>query len=104
MATYQLQWPTTNPKRLQPQFVRLAEAESAIGNGAGNPDYRVRRTEEDGPEEAPPSSADPPAAAAAAPKGGADTVGAEGAAGGAAGGRPERQLSSADRRWVGDSF
>ena len=59
-ATYQLQWPATNPKRLAPRFVPLSEAETAIGNGAGNPDFRVKRTEEDAVEE------DPPAAAAAA--------------------------------------
>ena len=95
-ATYQLQWPAIIPKRLDPRFVPLAEAEAgecersrrraahrlhaaarirrlglapkclpsnrlgccllqmpaAIGNGAGNPDFRLKRTEEDGPEEA----------------------------------------------------
>ncbi|KAL4856886.1 Apoptotic chromatin condensation inducer in the nucleus [Chlorella vulgaris] len=50
-ATYGLQWPITNPKRLAPRFVPLLEAESAIGTGAGNPDFRLRRMEEDGEEE-----------------------------------------------------
>ncbi|EFN59666.1 hypothetical protein CHLNCDRAFT_56500 [Chlorella variabilis] len=50
-ATYHLQWPATNPKRLAPRFVPLTEAETAIGTGAGNPDFRLKRTEEDGEEE-----------------------------------------------------
>ncbi|KAL4427699.1 hypothetical protein ABPG75_001788 [Micractinium tetrahymenae] len=66
-ATYQLQWPATNPKRLAPRFVPLAEAETSIGNGAGNPDFRIKRTEEDGEEEAPPA-AEAPAKVAADPK------------------------------------
>ncbi len=131
-ATYQLQWPATNPKRLAPRFVPLAEAETgarggqgtgaadvcwlaglhagwggtpdgaitaagvdqhsvvlqqqaclclptltvaalpthcarcaAIGTGAGNPDFRLKRTEEDGEDEV---AAAAPAPAAAAPK------------------------------------
>ena len=65
-ATYQLQWPATNPKRLAPRFVPLSEAETAIGNGAGNPDFRVKRTEEDAVEEGPPAAAAAAAPAAAA--------------------------------------
>ncbi|KAI3429480.1 hypothetical protein D9Q98_005571 [Chlorella vulgaris] len=56
-ATYGLQWPITNPKRLAPRFVPLLEAESAIGTGAGNPDFRLRRMEEDGEEEQAPEVA-----------------------------------------------
>ncbi|KAL4444627.1 hypothetical protein ABPG77_002444 [Micractinium sp. CCAP 211/92] len=65
-ATYQLQWPATNPKRLAPRFVPLAEAETSIGNGAGNPDFRIKRTEEDGEEAAP--AAEAPTVAAPEPK------------------------------------
>ena len=34
-ATYQLQWPATNPKRLAPRFVPLAEAETGARPGQG---------------------------------------------------------------------
>jgi apoptotic chromatin condensation inducer in the nucleus len=50
-ATWQLQWPASNPKRLAPEFVSVGEAERAIGTGAGNPDFKVARTKEDATEE-----------------------------------------------------
>lgn len=37
-ATYQLQWPATNPKRLAPRFVPLAEAETSERWAACRPD------------------------------------------------------------------
>lgn len=83
-ATYQVQWPATNPKRLAPRFVPLAEAETAIGTGAGNPDFRLKRMEEDGEEE----QAAEPAAAAEDP-----------AAGGSAGAKPESVPDRSKREW-----
>lgn len=35
-ATYHLQWPATNPKRLAPRFVPLTEAETGAARGQGN--------------------------------------------------------------------
>ncbi len=56
-ATWQLQWPATNPKRLAPRFVPLGEAEAAIAKGSGNPEFRIARVEEDGEEAAAPAAA-----------------------------------------------
>lgn len=60
-ATAGLRWPAGSPKVLEPKYVTLGEAELAIGQGAGNPEFKVARTTEDVPEEA-------AAAAASAPK------------------------------------
>lgn len=54
-ATAGLQWPAGSPKTLDPMYVSVLEAEIAIGQGAGNPDFRVERTSEDGPEPEAPS-------------------------------------------------
>ncbi|KAL6780388.1 hypothetical protein ACKKBF_B13345 [Auxenochlorella protothecoides x Auxenochlorella symbiontica] len=51
-ATAGLTWPAASPKTLAPRHVALREAERAIGQGAGNPDFRVERLPEDGEEEA----------------------------------------------------
>ncbi|GAB4822403.1 hypothetical protein N2152v2_009449 [Parachlorella kessleri] len=56
-ATWRLQWPATNPKRLAPRFVALVEAEEAIARGSGNPEFKVARTEEDGEDAAAPAAA-----------------------------------------------
>jgi apoptotic chromatin condensation inducer in the nucleus len=50
-ALWDLQWPAGSPKRLQPKYVPLVQAEAAIASGSGNPDFKVQRTEEDGPED-----------------------------------------------------
>ncbi len=42
-----LRWPEASPKTLAPKHVTLREAEAAIGTGAGNPDFRVKRTAAD---------------------------------------------------------
>ena len=50
-ALWDLRWPDASAKLLKPQFVKLSAAEKAIGEGAGNPDFKVERTEEDEEEE-----------------------------------------------------
>lgn len=64
-----LQWPANSPSKLQPRYVTVAEAELAIGEGAGNPDFKIGRTDEDGPDDvaagAAPAAKDTPAKGAA---------------------------------------
>jgi len=46
-----LQWPASSPKRLSPRFVSVMVAEMAIGHGGGNPDFKIERMEDDGPDD-----------------------------------------------------
>lgn len=58
-ATWGIHYPDGNPKTLSPQFVPVWEAEKAIAAGSGNPDFKVARCPEDGPDpepEAPPAA------------------------------------------------
>jgi apoptotic chromatin condensation inducer in the nucleus len=48
---FKLQWPAGSPKVLMPRSVSIRAAEKAIGQGNSNPDFKVERTEEDGPDE-----------------------------------------------------
>jgi apoptotic chromatin condensation inducer in the nucleus len=110
-ALWRAQWPAGSPKRLHPRFVSLREAEAAIGKGGGNPDFRVERIPEDGPEDEEMGEAEaaaaaqddpPPVAAAPAPAATAATTPAAARAdakgpGGSGGVKDLRELLSRPR-------
>jgi apoptotic chromatin condensation inducer in the nucleus len=50
-ALFKLQWPAGSPKVLMPASVSVHAAEKAIRIGSNNPEFKIERTEEDGPDE-----------------------------------------------------
>jgi len=50
-AFFKLQWPAGSPKVLMPRSVSIRAAEKAIGHGKGDENFKIDRTEEDGPDE-----------------------------------------------------
>lgn len=53
---WSLKWPVSSTKTLHPKYISVYEAEKAIGQGGGNPELKIPRTDED--------PADPPEDAA----------------------------------------
>ena len=50
-ALFKLQWPAGSPKVLMPRSVSIRAAEKAIGHGKGDENFKIDRSEEDGPDE-----------------------------------------------------
>ena len=48
---YKLKWPSSSSKVLEAEYTSVSQAEKAIGEGGGNPDFKIERTPED-PKEA----------------------------------------------------
>jgi len=44
---YKLKWPSSSSKVLEAEYTPVSQAEKAIGEGGGNPDFKIERTSED---------------------------------------------------------
>lgn len=44
---YKLKWPSSSSKVLEAEYTSVSQAEKAIGEGGGNPDFKIERTPED---------------------------------------------------------
>lgn len=44
---YKLKWPSSSSKVLEAEYILVSQAEKAIGEGGGNPDFKIERTPED---------------------------------------------------------